>query len=656
MSAPQSPRERDALRQGDTESVPMMRAMGSAGPVATVPEPPQAGAALAQAVDESQPSVAHLRHLLDMLPILASCHLPDGSNAFCNQCWHDYTGLSPEEARGWGWHVSLHPDDLGRVMDMWHTRLAVGEPGEVEARWRRCDGAYRWFLFQVVPLRNAMGHIVQWYGTSIDIERRKRVEEHLRQEQSELRQMVDAIPTTINVMDPQGRVLYANRSVLAYTGLTAEDVAAEDFRARIFHPDDFQSIQEERDRLLAAGRPFAIEQRARRWDGQYRWFLIQYNPLRDEQGHVMRWYATGTDIEDRKQAEARMRNETLALREEIARSAMFEEIIGSSEALRRVLSQVERVARTDATVLLLGETGTGKELLARAIHKRSPRATRAFIQVNCAAIPPALLASELFGHEKGAFTGALQRRVGRFEAAHGGTIFLDEIGDLPAETQIALLRVLQEREFERVGSSQPIAVDVRVLAATHRDLQAAVAAGTFRQDLFYRLNVFPIQLPALRERVDDIPLLVEYLIERYAKKAGKKIRHIEKQTLALLQAYPWPGNIRELQNVVERAMILCDGETFSVDEAWLPHASSGASPALRMSFSGRLRVDKQQERDMIEAALAESRGRVSGPSGAAGKLGIPRQTLESKIRRLGINKHQYTSAETAAGTPPLGHC
>jgi formate hydrogenlyase transcriptional activator len=327
----------------------------------------------------------------------------------------------------------------------------------------------------VVPLRNAMGHIVQWYGTSIDIERRKRVEEHLRQEQSELRQMVDAVPTTINVMDPQGRVLYANRSVLAYTGLTAEDVAAEDFRARIFHPDDFQSIQEERDRLLAAGRPFAIEQRARRWDGQYRWFLIQYNPLPDEQGHVIRWYATGTDIEDRKQAEARMRNETLALREEIARSAMFEEIIGSSEALRRVLSQVERVARTDATVLLLGETGTGKELLARAMHKRSPRATRAFIQVNCAAIPPALLASELFGHEKGAFTGALQRRVGRFEAAHGGTIFLDEIGDLPAETQIALLRVLQEREFERVGSNQPIAVDVRVLAATNRDLPAATA-------------------------------------------------------------------------------------------------------------------------------------------------------------------------------------
>ena len=342
--------------------------------------------------------------------------------------------------------------------------------------------------------------------------------------------------------------------------------------------------------------------------------------------------------------------------EDALRSASsFSEIVGHSAALRRVLQAVETVAPTDATVLLLGETGTGKELIARAIHKRSKRSARAFIRVNCAAIPSSLLASELFGHEKGAFTGAVQRRVGRFEAAHGGTIFLDEIGDLPAETQIALLRVLQEREFERIGSSHPIAVDVRVLAATNRDLHAAVAAGTFRQDLWYRLNVFPLQLPALRERVDDIPLLVEYLIERYAKKAGKKIRHIEKQTLALLQAYQWPGNIRELQNVVERAVILCDDETFSVDETWVPHASSRASQALLMPLSGRLRVDKQQERAMIEAALAASRGRVSGPSGAASTLGIPRQTLESKIRRLGINTQRLTSAETAAGEPPLGH-
>jgi len=296
-------------------------------------------------------------------------------------------------------------------------------------------------------------------------------------------------------------------------------------------------------------------------------------------------------------------------------------------------------------VLILGETGTGKELIARAIHKRSQRAARAFISVNCAAIPPALLASELFGHEKGAFTGALQRRLGRFELADGGTLFLDEIGDLPAETQIALLRVLQEREIDRVGGRHPIAVDVRVLAATNRDLQAAVAAGTFRQDLFYRLNVFPIQLPSLRERVDDIPLLVEYLIERYAKKAGKKLRRIAKQTLAVLQAYAWPGNIRELQNVIERAVVLCEGETFSVEETWLQPDLPRESTQLNIPLRGLGRLDAQQERAMIEAALADSHGRIAGPAGAAAKLRLPRQTLESKIARLGIDKHRFQSGD-----------
>jgi len=324
---------------------------------------------------------------------------------------------------------------------------------------------------------------------------------------------------------------------------------------------------------------------------------------------------------------------------------MFEEIVGSSEPLRKVLSQVSKVAPTDSTVLILGETGTGKELIARAVHKRSSRSSRAFVGVNCAAIPAALIASELFGHEKGAFTGAVQRRLGRFELADGGTIFLDEIGDLPMEVQVALLRVLQERTFERMGSGQSISVDVRVVAATNRDLKVAIRAGTFREDLFYRLNVFPIQIPSLRERVDDIPLLVEYLIDRYAKKAGKNIRNIEKRTLELFEAYGWPGNIREMQNVVERAVILCDGETFSVDATWLTHESPReSSSALGIPLKGLLRLDENQEREMIEKALAECGGRISGPSGAATRLGIPRQTLESKITNLGINKHRFKSA------------
>jgi len=303
-----------------------------------------------------------------------------------------------------------------------------------------------------------------------------------------------------------------------------------------------------------------------------------------------------------------------------------------------IKAQIDKVAPTDSTVLISGETGTGKELIANAIHKRSKRAAKAFIRVNCAAIPASLIAAELFGYEKGAFTGALQRRAGRFESAEEGTIFLNEISDLPAETQVALLRVLQEREFERVGSSQPISADVRVIAATNHDLEAAVEAGGFRRDLFYRFNVFPIHVPSLRERKDDIPILVEYLVERYSKRAGKKISHIKKKTLDLFQSYDWPGNIRELQNVIERAVILCDGDTFSVEETWLQGKSHQVSKR-QILRAGVLAEDKKEfserERKAIEPALAESQGRVSGPMGAATKLGIPQQTLESKIASPG---------------------
>jgi formate hydrogenlyase transcriptional activator len=319
------------------------------------------------------------------------------------------------------------------------------------------------------------------------------------------------------------------------------------------------------------------------------------------------------------------------------RAAESDVIVGESPALQSVLQEVSLVAPTDATVLILGETGTGKELIARAIHNQSNRSRCPFIRVNCAAIPASLIASELFGHEKGAFTGAVQRRLGRFEAANGGTIFLDEIGELPMETQITLLRVIQEREFERVGSSQPIAVDVRIIAATNRDLHAAVTAGTFRQDMFYRLNVFPIRVPPLRERVDDIPLLVEHLVERYAQKIGRTFSTIKMNTIEILQAYDWPGNIRELQNVIERAVILCEGETFSVDEAWFTRQSSRQS-RLAVPLVTTL---ADREREMIEAALAESHGRISGPSGAAAKLGIPRQTLDSRIANLQIGKSRF---------------
>jgi transcriptional regulator with GAF, ATPase, and Fis domain len=333
------------------------------------------------------------------------------------------------------------------------------------------------------------------------------------------------------------------------------------------------------------------------------------------------------------------RNEQMmvALSEEIDQVSMFEEIVGHSPAIQHVLSRVARVAPTNTTVLVLGETGTGKELIARAIHRGSQRSGHAIVSVNCAATPPSLIASELFGHEKGAFTGALQRRLGRFELAKGGTIFLDEVGELPLENQIALLRVLQEREFERLGGTHVLSADVRVIASTNRDLEAAVAAGTFRMDLFYRLNVFPIEVPPLRERSEDIPTLVEYFVQRYARKLGKKISNVSEQTLRLFQAYPWPGNIRELQNVVERSVILSEGDVFRVDESWLSSRTLQNSASSK-SLSKRL---QQQEREIIEEALTKSKGRIAGPSGAAAILGISPSTLDSKIKILKIIKNRF---------------
>jgi len=707
-------------------------------------------------------SGAKLRLIIDTIPVIAWCTLADGSGEFWNRRWHDYTRLSLEDARGWGWRSAIHPEDLNRIEGRWRADIASGQGGEVEGRLRRFDGEYRWFLFRYEPLRDEAGNVVNWYGTNTDIDdlkraqealsaneqnlrlivdsipgfvatmsaagelelinrqsseyfgktieemrnwttndamhpddlpraidalrraieitgepfelevrhRRadgayrwhlsrcrpqrdadgrivrwyylatdiedlKRAEQKLRQDEQEFHSMIDAIPQSVGVMESDGTLLYVNRVAIEETGLTMEEFKSKRLLSLVFHPDDLERVRSERDAGFLRGEPFQLEMRVLRKGGGYGWRLNLYNPLKDEEGRVIRWYVTGTDIEKQKTLEERLRNENVVLREEIE-SSMFEEIVGSSEPMRQVLRQVSKVAPSDSTVLILGETGTGKELIARALHRRSERATKPFVRVNCAAIPQSLIASELFGHEKGAFTGALQRRVGRFESANGGTIFLDEVGDLPAETQIALLRVLQEREIERIGSHHPIAIDVRLIAATNRDLSAAVTSGAFREDLFYRLNVFPIALPSLRERVADIPLLLQYFVGRYAKKAGKNINQISKHTLGLFRAYDWPGNIRELQNVIERGVILSEGDTFSVDESWF-RRKARESP---LAPNG-LPASADQEVEMIKAALAESNGRIGGPSGAAAKLKIPRQTLESKIGRLGIDKYAY---------------
>jgi len=543
-------------------------------------------------------------------------------------------------------HRRLQPEDVLYNRPVVEHAIRDRSDFEVDYRLLLPNGAAKYIHVVGHPIVNASGDVIEIFGTTMDVteqhEARAALQaafEKIKAEETELRRMTDAIASFIYVFRPDGTALYANQAVLDYTGLTLEEVQREDFPARIFHPEDVERLLEKRNEALARGKPFEVEKRELGKDGKYRWFLVRYNPLRDDQGHIIRWYATGTDIEDRKRAEESMRDENLALREQIDHAFMFEEIVGSSPALQTVLSSIVKVAPTDSTVLITGETGTGKELIARAIHKHSRRSGQAFISVNCASIPSSLIASELFGHEKGAFTGAVQRRQGRFEMAHSGTIFLDEVGELPAETQIALLRVLQERQFERVGGNRIIPTDVRVIAATNRDLTAAIAAGTFRADLFYRFNVFPIEVPPLRKRKEDIPMLVEYFVKRYAEKMGKQIRKIDNNTLELCQSYPWPGNIRELQNIVERSVILCGGDTFWIEKAWL-----ASQEAVRQELPGPLPDTLQnQERKIIETALAESKGKVSGPEGAAAKLGIPPSTLDTKIKQLGIKKHRFIS-------------
>ena len=760
---------------------------------------------LKRAEDALRSSEQSLRLIVDTIPGFVWTMTGAGEVELVSQQMLEYFGKTVEELKEWSGFV--HPDDRGRVIEYWKSTLENGQPYDIDHRLRRADGVYRWFRGRGLPLRDAEGHVVRWYNLLTDIDDRKRAEallaaekrtlemiangacltdileslcdtidaqapniisavmlmdadgkhllpiagprlpkgwieaitplkigpcigscgtaaslkqrvvvsdiatnplwvdyrdlalsyglraawsqplvsknqqvlgtfgmyypeprtpsetdlrliegaghiaviaiegersqaaltrafDEIAKSEAELRTIIDAIPQLIIAIGADGNFQYANQAVLEYTGLTNEEVRSERFYD-VFHPEDSERLRDQREAAISRGVPFEYERRMRRKDGQYRWLLVQYNPLLDERGQVVRWYATGTDIDDRKQAEERTRQENFALREQIDQVFMFEEIVGSSPALKTVLSSIVKVAPTNSTVLITGETGTGKELIARAIHKASQRAGQAFIAVNCASIPASLIASELFGHEKGAFTGALQRRQGRFELANSGTIFLDEIGELPAETQVALLRVLQERQFERVGGSRVISTDVRIIAASNRDLAAAIASGTFRADLFYRLNVFPIHVPPLRNRREDIPMLVEYFVGRYAEKARKRISKIDKNTLKLCQSYSWPGNIRELQNIVERSVILCTGDTFWIDEAWL---SSEDSPPLESS--GPLTQNVQNyERQLIEAALTESNGKVAGLNGAAAKLGIPRSTLDAKIKQLNIKKH-----------------
>jgi len=597
-----------------------------------------------------------VRQIVDLAPQFVSVFGPGRERLYANRVVLDYLGVGLDEWRQTGPGTHIHPDDSERVKACWDRALGSGSGYDVELRLRKHDGSYRWFLARYNPVRDDKGQIMRWYVAGTDIEERmraeeklqqenvalKRAEEKIREQEAELRQMLDLTPLYLGVHGPDGSPLYANRASLDYLGMSLEEWRQKRMDSLV-HPDDVERL----NRVSSSGSACELEVRVRNSDGKFRWVLARFNPLRDENGQITRLYTSSTDIDDRKRAEEKLQQENAALREEIDQTSMFEEIVGTSPALTSVLSRICKVAPSDSTVLITGETGTGKELVARAIHRRSHRSSRPFVSVNCAAIPRDLVASELFGHEKGAFTGATQQRLGRFELAGGGTIFLDEVGELPAETQIALLRVLQEHEFERVGGTRSIRTGVRVIAATNRDLQAAIAAGAFRNDLFYRLNVFPIEIPPLRQRRQDIPLLVEYFIDRYARKAGKIIRGLNKNSLERLQSYPWPGNIRELQNIIERSVIVCESENFSVDESWLSRQPIATEPKSPLELSEKLAA---QEKEIIEAALRECKGRVYGPAGAATKLGMPRSTLESKIRSLKIDKNRFRMAVPSKNT------
>ncbi|HET6889102.1 MAG TPA: sigma 54-interacting transcriptional regulator [Candidatus Udaeobacter sp.] len=534
----------------------------------------------------------------------------------------------------------IHPEDREFMANLVKRVLVEASGFDTTKRIVRPDGEVRYVRCVGAPVVENQT-LKKYIGTAVDVTEQEIATQELRRREA-YREQAEALSHTgsFGWNLATGELVWSDETfrILEYDRYVKPTV---DLIFKRTHPEDLSSVRRVIENAKE-GTSLDFEHRLLMPDGSVKHVAVIARPLTSESNEV-EFVGTLMDVTARKKAfeeikalRDELQRENVVLREELGKTSMFEEVIGTSLALQMVLARAAKVAPTDSTVLIMGETGTGKELIARAIHKRSKRSERPFISVNCAAVPSSLIMSELFGHEKGAFTGAVQRRLGRFELAEGGTIFLDEIGDLSMETQIALLRVLQEREFERVGGTQVLRADVRVISATNRDLQAAIADGGFRSDLYYRLNVFPIKLPPLRERKEDVPLLVNYFVDRYAKRAGKKIKHIQKKALEALREYSWPGNVRELQNVIERSLIIGEANEFSIDKSWVANEpqASGTAPA----------DQKTNERKRIEAALAQSNGKVSGAHGAAAKLGIPASTLESKIRSLRINKFQFKGA------------
>jgi formate hydrogenlyase transcriptional activator len=643
-------------------------------------------------------SEREFRTIIETIPAFVVSALPDGSVDFLSQSLLDYTGLSREQWLGWGWRDIAHPDDADRAVDKWRVALAGGEPLEVEVRYRGADGKYRWYLGRQVPLRDDKGNIVKWYGTLHDIEDRIQAEAALRKSEEKNRillQINNAIITNLTQPALLHSISEALHPVFPFDrcAITLYEPERDSFRFLAvegeLHSDYFQT-----------GREFSRDETCGSWAFEHLRPLVRHDLEREQQypnerrlaaegiqsmcvvplvlqGKCIGLLSLVSQQKDRYSDEdaaffqevanqvalavqnmqsyqeidnlkARLEKENVYLREELRTEHNFEEIVGNSPALLKALHAVDQVAPTDSTVLIYGETGTGKELVARAIHSRSARNGRALVNVNCSAISAGLVESELFGHMKGAFTGAVDRRIGRFELAHGGTIFLDEIGELSLETQVKLLRVLQEHEFEPVGSSRSLRVDVRVIAATNRNLREAVEAGRFRSDLFYRLDVFPIELPPLRERRSDIPQLVAFCVTRFSKRLGKKIDGVSRESMENLVNYPWPGNIRELQNVIERAVVLSGDPVLRLDRDLMPVAASTKgmetpetdTPQNRQAPKALLTLD-EVDRDHILAALQHAGGVVDGPKGAARILNLHPNTLRHRMGKLGIKGSRH---------------
>jgi PAS domain S-box-containing protein len=549
----------------------------------------------------------------------------------------------------------VHPEDRDRFNERIDTAFREKADFVQDYRIVLTDGTVKHIHGIGHPVLDDTGKVIEYVGTDVDVTERKRAEEKLRRSEADLleaQRLTHTCSWRHEVLS--GKVTISPEGLALYGIEPEDDASSVDFYHRRKHPEDRPEVEQAYAAALLRKTGFELEFRNVLPDGTIKNIRSIGHPILDERGDVVEFVGASIDVTEHHRARAdlekafeeikrlkdQLHDENVVLREQIDQAFMFEEIVGASSALQGVLSRLMKVAPTDSSVLVSGETGTGKELIARAIHKRSRRSQRAFVSVNCAALAPSLISSELFGHERGAFTGALQRRLGRFELANGGTIFLDEIGELPLDTQVALLRVLQEREFERVGGTQSVKVDVRIIAATNRDLEAAVADGTFRPDLYYRLNVFPIQVPPLRERQEDILMLLEYFVRRFAQKMGKHFEKLDKRTVELFRSYPWPGNIRELQNVVERSVIVSSDGEFCVDAAWLSRDSRRASLPQQPAPAGA-DEDTSRERQIIEDALMGSRGRVSGHSGAAARLGVPPSTLDYRIKKLRIRKSHF---------------